>query len=265
MARAQESDDFVADINVTPFVDVMLVLLVIFMVTAPMMTEGLDLELPKVEATEILPTENDHMILSVKADGSLFLDEYPTTLADLESLLQHTVIAPGRQLFLRADKLVPYGTVLEVMGRVRAVGITDLGMVAEPLTGAVAPDSTLPDSAAAGPAETGPAAPNLAAPGAAVPNSSAPDPAVSGPAVFGPAASPGGAEASPVGAAPEVQSAAPGVAPKNAIPGSQPLAVGGTPASTASGSQPATPSAVLVSVATAPAMLPASGTAPVRE
>lgn len=59
---SSSDDDFVADINVTPFVDVMLVLLIIFMVTAPMMTEGLDVDLPQVQAAEVLPTEDDHMI-----------------------------------------------------------------------------------------------------------------------------------------------------------------------------------------------------------
>lgn len=131
MAGVREDDDFVADINVTPFVDVMLVLLVIFMITAPMMTEGLDVELPQVQAAEILPTEDDHMILSVKNDGTLFLDEYPTTLDDLDSVLRNIVVAQGKQLFLRADKAVQYGMVMEVMGRIRAVGITNLGMVAE--------------------------------------------------------------------------------------------------------------------------------------
>ena len=131
MAGVREDDDFVADINVTPFVDVMLVLLVIFMITAPMMTEGLDVELPQVQAAEVLPTEDDHMILSIKSDGALFLDEYPTSLADLDSVLRNVVVAQGKQLFLRADKAVQYGVVMEVMGRIRAVGITNLGMVAE--------------------------------------------------------------------------------------------------------------------------------------
>ena len=149
MARTHDDDDFVADINVTPFVDVMLVLLIIFMVTAPMMTEGLDVELPKVEAAEVLPTESDHMILSVKADGSLFLDEYPTTLADLDSVLRHSVVAPGKQLFLRADKQVHYGTVMEVMGRVRAVGITNLGMIAESLPGGSMESNALPPESSA--------------------------------------------------------------------------------------------------------------------
>ena len=129
MAGTSAGEDFVSEINVTPFVDVMLVLLTIFMVTAPMMTEGLDIELPKVEASETLPTENDHMILTVKDNGALFLDEYETTLDDLAQVLQTNVRDLGRQLFVRADKNVPYGVVMGVMGRIRGAGITDVGLV----------------------------------------------------------------------------------------------------------------------------------------
>ena len=134
---SSSGDDFVADINVTPFVDVMLVLLIIFMVTAPMMTEGLDVDLPKVEAAETLPTENDHMILTIKDNGALFLDEYETTQADLASVLEINVRNPGRQLFVRADKNVPYGVVMEVMGKIRGAGISDVGLVTvtSPATG----------------------------------------------------------------------------------------------------------------------------------
>ena len=152
MAGVREDDDFVADINVTPFVDVMLVLLVIFMVTAPMMTEGLDVELPQVQAAEVLPTEDDHMILSIKNDGLLFLDECPTTLDDLDSVLKHAVALPEKQLFLRADKQVSYGAVMEVMGRVRAAGITNLGMMAE------SQPSAASDSASRAPTGPDPAA-----------------------------------------------------------------------------------------------------------
>ena len=103
MSDSSSNDDFVSDINVTPFVDVMLVLLIIFMVTAPMMTEGLDVELPKVETSETLQTEDDHIILTVKTDGSLFLDEYETTMSDLPSVLDINVRQAQRQLFVRAD------------------------------------------------------------------------------------------------------------------------------------------------------------------
>ncbi|MFQ8889614.1 MAG: biopolymer transporter ExbD [Bilophila wadsworthia] len=104
MAGVREDDDFVADINVTPFVDVMLVLLVIFMVTAPMMTEGLDVELPQVQAAEVLPTEDDHMILSIKTTGRCFWMNAPQPWTIW--IAQTRRGAPGKQLFLRADKHV---------------------------------------------------------------------------------------------------------------------------------------------------------------
>ena len=95
---------FVSEINVTPFVDVMLVLLIIFMVTAPMMTEGLDVDLPQTRAVETLPTESDKINLLVKQQN--------------------------KQLFLQADKDVAYGLVVDVMGRIREAGIDKLGVVA---------------------------------------------------------------------------------------------------------------------------------------
>ncbi len=129
MAASTSDDDFVADINVTPFVDVMLVLLIIFMVTAPMMTEGLDVALPKVESSEVLPTEDDHCILTIKAEGTLFVDEYETGLDDLVSVVTAQVTKQGKQLFVRADREVPYGIVMQVMDRLRGAGIADVGLV----------------------------------------------------------------------------------------------------------------------------------------
>ncbi len=125
-------EDFVSEINVTPFVDVMLVLLIIFMVTAPMMVEGLGVDLPPVQASDLLPAEDDHMILTIKSDGSLFLNEYPVSSGSLSALLIEQVVRMNKQLFLRADRNVPYGAVMDVMGAVRAVGIHDLGMVTAP-------------------------------------------------------------------------------------------------------------------------------------
>ncbi|MCH5145062.1 protein TolR [Desulfovibrio sp. UIB00] len=129
MAASSADDDFVADINVTPFVDVMLVLLIIFMVTAPMMTEGLDVALPKVETSEVLPTDDDHVILTVKNGGALFLNEQETDMDNLPDALGARVKDSGRQLFVRADKDVPYGMVMSVMDRVRGAGIKDVGLV----------------------------------------------------------------------------------------------------------------------------------------
>ena len=129
MAASSADDDFVADINVTPFVDVMLVLLIIFMVTAHMMTEGLDVALPKVETSEVLPTDDDHVILTVKTGGALFLNEQETDMDSLPDALNSQVKDSGRQFFVRADKDVPYGMVMSVMDMVRSAGIKGVGLV----------------------------------------------------------------------------------------------------------------------------------------
>ena len=135
MGMSLGSGKFVSEINVTPFVDVMLVLLIIFMVATPMMTEGLEVDLPKTKQAETLPTETDHMILTVRADGKIYLDEYAIdNPQDLEGYLQKLVKEKNRTLFLQADKDVPYGIVVAVMGQIKAAGIENLGIMAEPET-----------------------------------------------------------------------------------------------------------------------------------
>ncbi len=122
---------FVSEINVTPFVDVMLVLLIIFMVATPMMSQGIDVDLPQTKQVEVLPTESENMVMTVRQDGKIFLDEYAVELEDLENKLQVLVKEKNKTLFLQADKNVPYGTVVDIMGRIKAVGIEKLGVVAE--------------------------------------------------------------------------------------------------------------------------------------
>lgn len=133
-----------AEINVTPFVDVMLVLLIIFMVTAPMMTEGLDVDLPQTEVVESLSTDSDHVVLTIRKDGLIFLNEFATSMDTLAQQLQAVVKEPDRRLFLQADKDVPYGMVVAVMGRIRAAGIEQMGIVAERIDDAPAPAGDAP-------------------------------------------------------------------------------------------------------------------------
>ncbi|MDR3176783.1 MAG: ExbD/TolR family protein [Desulfovibrio sp.] len=156
MGASLGNNGFVSEINVTPFVDVMLVLLIIFMVTAPMMTEGLDVDLPKTEAVESLPADPDNVVLTVRKDGAVFLNEFSVDMEGLATQLAAVVKAPSRRLFLQADKEVPYGVVVSVMGKVRAAGIEELGIVAERL------DDEPPgggDADKSGPAGTDPARP----------------------------------------------------------------------------------------------------------
>ena len=131
MSLGKGGRGYMAEINVTPFVDVMLVLLIIFMVTAPMLTQGVDVDLPKTRSVRTLPAGSDHLVLSVKKDGSLFLDEYGVGFEDLRNHLQNLVVAQNKQLYLRADKEVAYGVVVKVMGEIKSVGIEKLGIVAE--------------------------------------------------------------------------------------------------------------------------------------
>ena len=124
-------DGFLAEINVTPFVDVMLVLLIIFMVTAPLMVQGLEVDLPETRTVASLPKGKDHMVMTIKKDGTFYLDQYAVTLEELSGHLSRLVKAENKSLYLRADKEVPYGTVVRVMGEIKAAGIDRIGMVAE--------------------------------------------------------------------------------------------------------------------------------------
>jgi biopolymer transport protein TolR len=116
-----------SEINVTPFVDVMLVLLIIFMVTAPLLQQGIDVNLPQAKGKEIAPAER--IVITVKKDGKIYMDKATITLETLKSSLSKT---GNKEVFLKADKDVPYGIVVAVMGELREIGIEKLGMVTEP-------------------------------------------------------------------------------------------------------------------------------------
>ncbi len=115
-----------SEINVTPFVDVMLVLLIIFMVTAPLLQQGIDVNLPQAKGKELAPVER--VIITIKKDGKIYLDKTSIRMNELKSKL---ALLSNRDVFLKADKDVPYGIVVEVMGELREIGIEKLGMVTE--------------------------------------------------------------------------------------------------------------------------------------
>ncbi|MBA43771.1 MAG: protein TolR [Magnetococcales bacterium] len=121
-----------SDINVVPFIDIMLVLLVVFMVTAPMMTQGVQVSLPEVESTPI-PEEHEPMQVSIKKNGTLFVHEKEIALDKLaDTLLAIRQQKPGTAILLRADKAVNYGRVMEVMSALQVAGLVDVGLVTEP-------------------------------------------------------------------------------------------------------------------------------------
>ena len=124
---------FMSDINVTPLVDVMLVLLIIFMVTAPMMMQGVDVNLPQTKAQSI-KTKEDPLILTVNKKGEIFLEESAMKLEELGPKIE-TIFKYRREkeVILRADKDIPYGFVIKVMAEAKRAGVTKLGMVTEPL------------------------------------------------------------------------------------------------------------------------------------
>ena len=130
-AGTYKQGGYVAEINVTPFVDVMLVLLIIFMVTAPMMSEGLEVDLPKTRHVEVLPTESENMVMTVKQDGTIYLDEYQVSREDLREKLRLLVKEKNKALFLQADKDVPYGIVVDAMASIKEAGIEKMGVVAQ--------------------------------------------------------------------------------------------------------------------------------------
>lgn len=126
------NDPLMSEINVTPFVDVMLVLLIIFMVAAPMMVQGVDVNLPKASSAP-LKAEEDHLVISIKKDYQVFINDQVVEMQDLtEKLRKILENVESRELYLRADRDIPYGVVVNVMAKVKAAGVTSLGMITLP-------------------------------------------------------------------------------------------------------------------------------------
>jgi biopolymer transport protein TolR len=121
-----------AEINITPFVDVVLVLLVIFLITAPMMLGGIDVKVPKTETRTSKPEER--LVLTVTRDRGVFLENQPISLDRLTKVLSGMVQRnPKAAVFLKADEAVAYGVVMKVMDVIKKAGIDRVGMVTEPV------------------------------------------------------------------------------------------------------------------------------------
>ena len=133
MAIESNADRLMSDINVTPFVDVMLVLLVIFMVTAPMMMQGVDVSLPEATAKPLV-AQKDNLIVTIDKDQQVHINDFAVDTDYLrEKLSKILENRSDREVYFRADKSVPYGVVVNVMAEIKAAGVEKLGMVTVPM------------------------------------------------------------------------------------------------------------------------------------
>jgi biopolymer transport protein TolR len=133
--RDDRSRTALSEINVTPLVDVMLVLLIIFMITAPMLHQGIDVELPETANTG-LTVKEDPFVLTISKDSKLLVDKQELEVATIRTKL--AAIFENRQdkqIYIQADKDVPYGFVAQIMGEIKAAGINGIGLVTLPKTG----------------------------------------------------------------------------------------------------------------------------------
>lgn len=127
--KTERNRGVMSEINVTPLVDVMLVLLIIFMVTAPLLQQGIDVNLPKAKGKELPPEERINIV--IKKGGIIYMNDTPMSLSDVRQKL-NAISKANPNIFLRADKDVPYGLVVEVMADIKEAGIEKLGMITEP-------------------------------------------------------------------------------------------------------------------------------------
>jgi biopolymer transport protein TolR len=133
MKSNRDSKGPLSEINIIPLVDVMLVLLIIFMITAPMMQHGMNIDIPKV-TTKPLPTKDEPQILNITKDQRLILNEKKLAAKDLKAAIQLLFSNKStKEIYLRADKEVPYGFVVTCMGLIREAGIEKINIVTRPL------------------------------------------------------------------------------------------------------------------------------------
>ena len=129
-----------SEINVTPFVDVMLVLLVIFMVTAPILYQGVEVNLPKTTSKPIPSIQREKkVVVTVNEKGEVYIEKEKYKLSELKLKVRGMILGKGKnleneQVFLRADSSVPYGTVIDVMTEIRKAGVENIGLITEPLS-----------------------------------------------------------------------------------------------------------------------------------
>lgn len=132
MQLGSGNDQLMSEINVTPFVDVMLVLLIIFMVTAPMMVQGIDVDLPKA-TSKALKSSEERLIISIDEDNKVFINEQVVSVEFLTQKLGAILENfDEKNVYLRADKKVPYGIVVNVISKVKKAGVDSLGMITLP-------------------------------------------------------------------------------------------------------------------------------------
>ncbi len=133
MTQGDDQSSLMSQINVTPFVDVMLVLLIIFMVTAPMMMEGINVSLPEASSKPLV-LDKKPLVISINSDKKVFINDFNVTVDHLgEKLIKILDGKTDREVFLKADRNISYGMVVRVMSEIKGAGIENLGMVTIPI------------------------------------------------------------------------------------------------------------------------------------
>ena len=133
LGNGDDQDPVLADINVTPLVDVMLVLLIIFMIAAPMLHQGVEVALPRAEARNLPLRTEDPLVVSIDRDGRVYLREDAVETEELVARVKTAMTAQGEDqtVFIKGDRDVPYGKVIEVLDLLQQGGIVNVGMVTE--------------------------------------------------------------------------------------------------------------------------------------